>query len=46
MNALTPAKRPLPAVRLVCLRGGREVGGLHSFATSVAAGFDALGIPG
>jgi glycosyltransferase involved in cell wall biosynthesis len=34
-----------PVVRRVCLSGGREVGGLQSFATNVAAGFEALGIP-
>lgn len=31
-------------VRRVILSGGREVGGLQSFATNVAAGFAALGI--
>lgn len=38
--------RSAPSIRRVCLSGGREVGGLQSFATNVAAGFDALGIPG
>ncbi len=37
---------PAQIVRRVCLSGGREVGGLQSFATNVAAGFEALGIPG
>jgi glycosyltransferase involved in cell wall biosynthesis len=37
---------PVQTVRRVCLSGGREVGGLQSFATNVAAGFAALGIPG
>lgn len=35
---------PSTVVRRVCLSGGREVGGLQSFATNVAAGFAALGI--
>ncbi|MDR5751971.1 MULTISPECIES: glycosyltransferase family 4 protein [unclassified Caballeronia] len=33
------------SVRRVILSGGREVGGLQSFASNVGAGFDALGIP-
>ena len=40
------AVRSVQSVRRVCLSGGREVGGLQSFATNVAAGFEALGIPG
>lgn len=32
-------------VRRVILSGGREVGGLQSFASNVGAGFDALDIP-
>jgi glycosyltransferase involved in cell wall biosynthesis len=45
MNSVMPARPDAaPAVRRVCLSGGREVGGLQSFATNVAAGFTALGI--
>jgi glycosyltransferase involved in cell wall biosynthesis len=48
MNSITSARRGpppvVPTVRRVCLSGGREVGGLQSFATNVAAGFTALGI--
>jgi glycosyltransferase involved in cell wall biosynthesis len=48
MNSVTPARRrpvpTMPTIRRVCLSGGREVGGLQSFATNVAAGFTALGI--
>lgn len=39
---MTPRAR---TVSRVLLSGGREVGGLQSFAANVSAGFDALGIP-
>ncbi len=39
------APHVIPTVRRVLLSGGREVGGLQSFATSVAAGFETIGIP-